>query len=148
MIGHQPCTPSAIATGYTGSAPTAYKIAKSWEEQQDLVRACLHKAAKKAKKWADQTRREAYFSEGDMVMVKLHLVLKNKGVVQRIGQVAYKLNMLPKLKVHSMFLVSMLKSNHTDESDLSRRVSRRAPLGVRAAYDQEIEEVLADRVLK
>ncbi|KAK8694418.1 hypothetical protein V6N13_071971 [Hibiscus sabdariffa] len=61
----------SLATRYEGKSPAAFKIAKSWHEQNDLARAALHKAAKRMKKWADKKRRPLEFKEGDLVMLKL-----------------------------------------------------------------------------
>ncbi|KAF2319761.1 hypothetical protein GH714_018605 [Hevea brasiliensis] len=55
--GQQPITPNKVAIGYKGVSPAAYKFARSWEEQQEAARACLSKAAKRMKKWADKKRR-------------------------------------------------------------------------------------------
>ena len=54
VTGQQPLTPNAVATHYTGPNPAAYRFAKDWQEKNDLARACLHKASKRNKKWADQ----------------------------------------------------------------------------------------------
>ncbi|XP_017621263.1 uncharacterized protein LOC108465452 [Gossypium arboreum] len=61
VTGQQPLTPNAVATHYTGPNPTAYGFAKDWQEKNDLARACLHKASKRNKKWADQNRRDVQF---------------------------------------------------------------------------------------
>jgi hypothetical protein len=53
VMGQQPLTPNAIASSYTGNNPSAYKFAKEWHEEADITRACLDKAAKRMKKWAD-----------------------------------------------------------------------------------------------
>ena len=37
VMGQQLLTPSAIAAGYTGPTPAAYKCAKAWQEQADLA---------------------------------------------------------------------------------------------------------------
>ena len=63
-------TPHTQAKGYTGKSPAAYKFAKGWHEQADIVRSYLEKAAKKMKKWADKRRRHAESQVGDMVLVK------------------------------------------------------------------------------
>nr|GFB57323.1 hypothetical protein CTI12_AA187700 [Tanacetum cinerariifolium] len=52
---------SALSASYEGSSSTAYKIMKEWYEQADLAWACLDKAAKKMKKWADEKRRHVEF---------------------------------------------------------------------------------------
>ena len=45
VIGQQPHTSSSVGASYTGPTPTAYRCAKEWQEQEDLARVCLHKAA-------------------------------------------------------------------------------------------------------
>ncbi|KAK9045165.1 hypothetical protein V6N11_059054 [Hibiscus sabdariffa] len=163
IMGHQTTTPLSLATRYEGKSPTAFKIAKSWHEQNELARAALHKAAKRMKKWADKKRRPLEFKEGDLVMLKLlpqqfktfrkvhkGLVRRYEGpfpIIKRVGRVSYKLQLLPRLKIYPVFHVSLLKPYHGDMEDPSREVSTRAPTGVVTSFDKEVEEVLADRVI-
>lgn len=71
VMGQQPMTPNAIASTYGGKSPAAHKLAREWHEQADITRACLDKAARKMKKWADTRRRHLEFNEGDLVLIKL-----------------------------------------------------------------------------
>ncbi|KAE8659099.1 hypothetical protein F3Y22_tig00116964pilonHSYRG00078 [Hibiscus syriacus] len=87
VTGQQPLTPSTVVTKYEGPNPSAYNVAKEWHEQHDLARACLHKAGKRTKKWADRKRRDVNFEVGDLVLAKLANVLRHadvhKGIVRR-----------------------------------------------------------------
>ncbi|KAL3522464.1 hypothetical protein ACH5RR_015298 [Cinchona calisaya] len=76
VMGQQPLTPGTFVAGHKGGSPTAYKLAKTWQEETDLARASLHKATKKMKKWADEKRRFLEFEEGDLVLVKIHSILR------------------------------------------------------------------------
>ncbi|KAJ4699844.1 Ty3/gypsy retrotransposon protein [Melia azedarach] len=161
VLGRQPTTPHALASSYDGRSPGAFKFAKAWHEQADLARAYLDKAAKKMKKWADKKRRDVEFQEGDLVMVKLlpqqfkslrkvhkGLVRRYEGpfpIVKKVGKVSYRVLLPPKLKIHPVFHVSMLKPYHGDEEDPSRGESKRAPTAVVTSFDKEVECILADR---
>lgn len=64
----------------TGTLPTEERAQRltglrvPWHEEADITRACLDKAARKMKKWADtkpKQRRLIEFDKGDLVMIKL-----------------------------------------------------------------------------
>ncbi|KAH9619215.1 hypothetical protein KSS87_003192, partial [Heliosperma pusillum] len=164
VTGYQPLTPQAIAIGYSGQSPAAFRMARGWNEQLDIAKAYLDKASKKMKKWADKHRRHVEYQVGDLVMVKLlpqqfkafrsvhkGLVRKYEGpfpVIKRIGKVSYRVELPPKLKIHPVFHVSMFKPYHGDEVDPSQGESQRAPTAVVTSYDKEVETILADRVIR
>ncbi|PKI77579.1 hypothetical protein CRG98_002033 [Punica granatum] len=116
-LQHYPSTPSTVASGYKGNSPAAYKLAESWQEEVDLARSCLNRVTKQMKKWADKKRRLVEYSVGDLVLVKLHNILRHKAVhkgltrrykgpfqvLQRVGNVAYKVELPKKLKLPSVF---------------------------------------------
>ncbi|PKI26170.1 hypothetical protein CRG98_049141, partial [Punica granatum] len=61
---------------------------------------------------------------------------------------AYKVKLPKKLKLHPVFHVIMLKPFQEDKEDPSRVESSRAPIGAKAAYDRDVEQVLVDRVVR
>ncbi|RVW72184.1 Transposon Ty3-I Gag-Pol polyprotein [Vitis vinifera] len=162
--GQQPLTPHTLTIGYTGRSPAAFKFAKGWHEQADIARSYLDKAAKKMKKWDDKKRRHTEYKVGDMVLVKLlpqqfkSLRPLHKGLVRRyegpflilgkVGNVSYRVELPPRLKIHPVFHASYLKPYHGDKDDPSRGLSKRAPTAVVTSYDKEVEHILADRVIR
>lgn len=63
-------------------------------------------------------------------------------VIERVGEVAYRLNLLERLRIYPTFDVSLLKSFHKDAEDPARSAIRRAPHVVRRLYNVEIERIL------
>ena len=89
-------------------------MAKAWEEQVDLARSYLDKAAWKMKKFADRKRRPMDYQIGDRVMVKLNprqfkslqsvnqnLIRKYEGpfeITAKVGKISYRVDMPHHLK--------------------------------------------------
>jgi len=162
VTGQQPLTPSSLAISYKGPSPPAYRFAKDWNDQVGVARAYLEKASQKMKKWADKKRRPREFQVGDLVLVKMYnharlggrhraLIRRYEGpfpILKKVGAQAYKVELPPKLKYHPVFHVSLLKPYHGDQEDPSRGISHRAPMGIQVQHDKEVEEILADRVVR
>ena len=141
--GQQPLTPTVVAIGYTSKSPGAFKFAKGWHEKTDMAKAYLAKAARRMKKWTDKKQRPKEYQEGDLVIVKLLThqakIFKglHKGLVQRyerpflitrrVGKVTYQLELPPKLRIHPVFHVSLLKPYYADMEDPGRGESSGLP---------------------
>ncbi|KAK2985975.1 hypothetical protein RJ640_026447 [Escallonia rubra] len=153
-IGQQPLTPLALAGDYKGRSPLAAQVARSWNEQADVVRSYLDKAGCKMKKWVDKRRRPKEYNLGDMVMLKLlsqqfksfrkvHKGLIRKyeepfPIMAKVGKVSYRLELPPKLKIHPVFHVSLLKPHYDDKEDPSCGESHRAPTTVKMVTVEEM----------
>ncbi|CAA0818654.1 Unknown protein [Striga hermonthica] len=115
-------------------------MVKTWEEQPDLTRSYLEKAHRRMKKGVDSKRRPKKFSPGDLVLVKLlpqqfktfrslhkGLIRKYEGpypMDKKVGNVAYRVDLPPTLKIHLVFHVSMLnpyKGDVGDQAEVRRR---------------------------
>ncbi|KAL6330753.1 hypothetical protein AAG906_009181 [Vitis piasezkii] len=98
-----------------------------------------------------------------MVFVKLFLQqfkslrLVHKGLVRRyerpfpilgkVDKVSYKIELPPRLKIHSVFHVSYLKPYHEDNDDPSQGFSKRTPTTVVTSYDKKGENIITYRVI-
>ena len=64
--------------------------------------------------------------------------------MKRIGNVAYKLKLPERLKLHPTFHVSFLKTYHSDPSLNRVQAKRNLPM-VRVEFSKEIASILQDR---
>ena len=86
------------------------------------------------KKWVDKKMRHMEYQVGDLVLVKLSTLDRHKGlhnslirkyegpfpIEKRADNVAYRVQLLPTVKYHPVFHVSMLKPYHKDMEDPDR----------------------------
>ena len=112
------------------------------------------------KKWVDRKRRPKKYQVDARVMVKLlpnhfkslrkvhkGLVRKYVGsflIIEKVGKATYRLELPPKLKIHNIFHVSILKPFHKDEEDPSWSESSHALTMVVTEFDKKIKEILVE----
>ncbi|KAF2314863.1 hypothetical protein GH714_036967 [Hevea brasiliensis] len=141
VTGQQPITPNKVAIGYKGVSPAAYKFARSWEEQQEAARACLSKAAKRMKKWADKKRRPREFQDGDLVLVKLYQHGK--------GSAGQHRGLLRRYEGPFPVIKRVACSSHSWKT--MKTPKEQSPLehqqGFALQYSKEVEEIVSDRVV-
>ena len=63
-------------------------------------------------------------------------------ITKRVGKVSYQLELPPKLKIHLVFHVSLLKPYYADMEDPSHSESTRAPTSITASFDKEVDTML------
>ena len=120
----------------------------------------LAKATQRMKKYADQGRRPLEFSVGDKVWLKLTpqvwkmlyrkdvhkgLISRYDGlfeIIHKVGNVAYRLNLPERLKLHPTFHASYLKLCNDNPEDPNMNKTERAPSTVRKEFERVAERIL------
>lgn len=104
-----------------------------------LIQQQLTRAQQRMKQQADKNRSERQFAVGDMVFLKLQpyiqsslaprgnnkLLFRYYGphrVLQRVGHVAYKLDLPPQAKIHPVIHVSQLKKQVPQQADVNEDI--------------------------
>jgi hypothetical protein len=130
--------------------------------QDELLKKHLAAAQNRMKMYADRQRTEKTFQVGDKVLLKLqpyaqttvvnrpypklaHKFFGPYTILERIGQVAYKLELPSECRVHNVFHVSQLKEYRPDFTPV---FSELPPLPLLDSKETEPERVLDRRLIK
>jgi hypothetical protein len=128
------------------------------EENLARAKASLLAARSRQKLFADERRREVELAEGQNVLLStINFKLAHPGtrkllpkwvepfkVVERIGKVAYKLELPPNLKMHNVFHVQLLKKYR----DNGKVQPPPPPIEIDDSLEYEVERVLGHREVK
>ena len=63
-------------------------------------------------------------------------------IVAKVGNISYKLELPPQLKIHPVFHASILKPYHEDKEDPSRNLLQWSPITLTASHDRRIEAII------
>lgn len=161
--GQQPLLPYSIDAPQGARVSPAQSFSLEWKQNLELARSYLEKAQKRMKKYADLKRRFVEYNVGDKVMVKVpdqrlskssrgrdpRLMQKYIGplpILQRIGKVAYKLELPPWWRIHNVIHVSQLKPFRADNADAARTKPDRPQLRLVNQTGKKVAEaILAHR---
>ena len=153
-------TPMTLDTDADTTTPVSLTSAQAnrmiEQARQRLRKAkeCLARAKDRQKAYADTGRRELVFEVGQKVLLNVkHLNLRTKGsskllpkwvgpftISEKIGPLAYRLDLQNTLPIHDVFHVSLLK-----EYRESGRVQPPPPALVDEELEHEVEGILAHR---
>jgi hypothetical protein len=159
-FGQQPRTPLTLQSGGRDvRVPSANNFAQTLVGDLARSKASLLAARSRQKLFADQNRRGVEFSVGDKIPLStLNFKLAHPGtrkllpkwvgpfkVVERVGKVAYKIELPPNLsKMHNVFHVQLLKPYRDD----GRVRPPPPPIEIDDSLEYEVERVLDARDTK
>jgi hypothetical protein len=130
--GQHPLTPltlqSDVGIRRGSQVPAARAFASQMMERLKQAKLAIQAAQDRQKAYADRTRRDVVYSVGDMILLSTKNIRlldpgKNKllpkwlgpfRVIEKVGPVAYRLDLPPTMKIHPVFHVSLLKPYRSD----------------------------------
>ncbi|KAH6793421.1 hypothetical protein C2S52_003898 [Perilla frutescens var. hirtella] len=157
--GQQPLLPHSIDAPQGARVSPAQSFSLEWKQNLDLARSYLEKAQQRMKKYADQKRRFVEYRVRDRIMVKVpdqrlskasrgrdaRLMPKYIGpltILQRIGKVAYRVELSPWWRIHNVIHISQLKPFQADKVDATRTMPDRPQLRLANNTGKRIAEAI------
>ena len=130
LYGYKSISNNPLMVGDTTIEVVDYTI-RTREEIATILHKNLRKAQERMQLYANKNRTNKEFAVGDWVYLKLHpftqqsipnsafhkLVARFYGpyrIVERVGKVAYKLDLLAQARIHNAFHISLLKRHPGD----------------------------------
>jgi hypothetical protein len=122
---------------------------------EDTAKVCMEAAQQRQKSYADQHRKEVQFSVGEQVLLNTkNIKLKNPGkrkllpkfigpfpILEKVGPVAYKLQLPAKWRIHNVFHVALLKQFNSS----ARSTPPPPPIEIDEELEYEVEFILLHR---
>jgi hypothetical protein len=157
-FGQQPRIPLNQSGGREVRVPQASNFARTLKESLARAKASLHAARSRQKLFADENRREVELKVGqDVLLSTANFKLAHSGtrkllpkwvgpfkVIERIGKVAYKVELPPNPKMHDVFHDQLLKEYRSNG-----KVQPPPPLiEIDDSLEYEVERVLGHRKVK
>ncbi|KAL5857157.1 hypothetical protein ACOSQ3_004615 [Xanthoceras sorbifolium] len=161
-MGFQPLTPLEVAQQKDqGLCPAVYRFVRDKIELIECAIESLSMATRQMKKYVDKNRQLLEFNVGDKVLLKLTPQIwkkitdrrYHKGLIQRydgpfvvkesVGNVAYRLALPDRLKIHPTF--HFLKPFHEDGAESSRVQQKRAPPVIQKEFYKQVEKIFDHR---
>lgn len=161
LYGHEP-NMGALSVNQPISDQGVEAVVNERAQQMEVLKKHLAAAQNRMKLYADRQRTERIFQVGDKVLLKLQpyaqttvvnrpypkLAYKYFGpyeVLERVGQVAYKLALPPSSQIHDVFHVSQLKEYKADFSPVFADLPKLPTLDT---MDTVPESILNRRLVK
>nr|XP_011471074.1 PREDICTED: retrovirus-related Pol polyprotein from transposon gypsy [Fragaria vesca subsp. vesca] len=139
---------SLITVNFIEGLPKSHDEAdaqlRSRDELLALVKRNLHQAQARMKAYYDRNHTECQFQVGDWVYVKLQ-PYKQTSVLERIGVVAYKLQLPATARIHNVFHVSLLKKRVGHDATVEATLPN---ISDSSAFKWVLEEILQIRMIK
>jgi len=155
--GYNPLTPANLIN--PSAVPAAQDLHEQLTRDLELATTHLKAAQQRQKNYYDQSRRVHHYQVGDMVLLSTKNIGLHKNdqsskllpryvgpfkILATIGELAYKLDLPPTMRIHPVFHISKLKTFHDD----GRMQPPPPPITVDGDEEFEVESIIGHRDIK